>query len=151
MRSGPDAGLAARLARDLAAEGEAPASSRIVERIWLEVVTGTLDSGQRLPTVRQLAVDLGVSPRVVERAYAQLQKLGVVIERRGEGTFVGLGPPPPGARERFLEMERLARTSVERAAELGFTIDDLIDLLADLRDGAPGGGEAPTESGRESS
>lgn len=146
----PDLGLGARLAQELGGGGAAPLSSRIVERIWLEVVTGALDSGERLPTVRQLAVHLGVSPRIVERAYGQLEKLGVVTVRPGQGTFVSLGPPPPAARERFLQMERQGRAWVERAAELGFTIDDLIDLLADLRDGAPGG-EGPTRSQRESS
>ena len=63
---------------------------QIVDRIWCDVIEGTLESGQRLPTVRQLAVNLGVHLDTVSRAYQQLERLGVVHSRPGAGTFVGL-------------------------------------------------------------
>ena len=136
----PDPDLGARLSRELDRGGEAPLSTQIVEQVWLEVVTGMLDSGQRLPTVRQLAIDLGVSPRTVERAYTQLEKLGVVSVRQGQGTFVSLAPPSPTERERYLEVAGLCQAMATRAAELGFGIDDLIDLLGELRPDRHGNG-----------
>ena len=128
--------LATRLAQGI---GQ-PVTHRIVEHIWLSVVEGTLDTGERLPTSRQLAVALNVSPRTVERAYSQLEKRGVIATRRGEGTFVSLVLPSEDERVRHQEFAALCRRTVERTRELGFDLDDLRDTLADYRsDGTDGG------------
>lgn len=50
--------------------------------------TGTLVDGQRLPSVRQLAADLSLAAGTVARAYAELEKGGLVLSRRGAGTRV---------------------------------------------------------------
>lgn len=121
--------LAARLADGI----EQPVAHRIVEHVWLAVVEGTLDTGERLPTTRQLAVALNVSPGTVERAYRQLEKRGVVATRRGEGTFVRLVLPSEDDRVRQREFAALCRTTVERARDLGFELDDLLDALGDFR------------------
>jgi len=126
-------GIAARLARELNPAGSSPVSSQIVQALWLAVVEGSLESGERLPTVRQLAVDVNVSPRAVERAYEQLEKLGVVTVRAGQGTFVSLALPPASGRDRFRELERRCRELVNQVTALGFTIDDAVDLLTELR------------------
>lgn len=125
--------LARRLAARLAESGGEPAAHVIVEDVWLAVVEGSLPTGARLPTTRQLAIALGVSPRSVERAYAELERRGVVATRPGEGTFVRLEPPSAEARERHREFAALCRETVARARELGFSVDELLDALADYR------------------
>ncbi len=132
--------LAARLAGGI----EQPMAHRIVEHIWLSVVDGTLQTGERLPTARQLAVALNVSPRTVERAYRQLEDRGVIATRRGEGTFVALVLPSEEERERHREFATLCREAVERAEGLGFGVDDLIEAISDFRglDATSGGKES---------
>lgn len=110
-----------------------PISKLIVDDVWLAVVEGTLESGERLPTARQIAVGLGVSPRTVDRAYRELEDRGVAATRPGEGTFISLAPPPAEERERHRRFGELCRQSFEDARELGFTVDDLIDALAEFR------------------
>ena len=132
--SQPDAlGIASRLLTALDPAAPSSLSSQVVQGVWQEVVDGTLDTGARLPTVRQLAVELGLSPRVIERAYEQLEKLGVITTRTGEGSFVSLAPPPAGIRDRYLGLEQRCRDLIEQAAALGFTIDDAVDVLLELR------------------
>jgi GntR family transcriptional regulator len=126
-------GLAARLAGALAPARDEPISHQIVDHVWLEVIEGGLETGERLPTVRELAVALGASPRVVERAYAELERLGVVSTRVGEGTFVSLGPAGESVRERRREFLRVCRELLEQAAALGFTMDDVMDTLGEIR------------------
>lgn len=62
------------------------------EQIRAQVVgavrSGALAAGARLPTVRQLAQDLGVAPNTVARAYRELEQAGVVATRGRLGTFV---------------------------------------------------------------
>lgn len=121
--------LAARLAGGI----EQPMAHRIVEHIWLSVVDGTLKTGERLPTARQLAVALNVSPRTVERAYRQLEDRGVIATRRGEGTFVALVLPSEEERARHRQFAELCREVVDRAEELGFDVNDLVEALSDYR------------------
>jgi GntR family transcriptional regulator len=122
-----------RLADQLAAGIDQPIAHRIVEHVWLAVVDGTLDTGARLPTARQIAIALNVSPRTVDRAYGELEKRGVIVRRRGEGTFVSLELPSEADRVRHRELAALCQSAVERTRELGFTLDDLLDTLADFR------------------
>jgi len=105
----------------------------IVEDVWESVVDGTLATGERLPTARQLAIGIGVSPRLVERAYDELERRGVIATRPGEGTFVSLSRPDGEEQRRHRQLSALCRQTVERAADLGFGVDELIDALADFR------------------
>jgi GntR family transcriptional regulator len=134
-------GLAERLLPFLDVGDAEPLHRQIVDRVWLEVVTGTLETGERLPTVRQLAVDLNVHPNTVQHAYEELELLGVVVTRPGEGKFVALSSPDRPALERRAQLERLCRDVLTQGRALGFTVDDLIDMLveqrADARDASP--------------
>lgn len=121
--------LSARLAGGI----DQPVAHRIVDHIWLSVVEGALDTGERLPTARQLAVALNVSPRTVERAYRQLEDRGVIATRAGEGTFVSLVLPSEEERARHREFAALCREAVERTRALGFELDDLIEAITDFR------------------
>lgn len=122
-----------RLAVRLAEGTGEPVAHLIVEDIWLAVVEGSLGSGERLPTTRQLAIALGVSPRSVERAYAELERRGVIATHRGEGTFVSLAPSSEAEQTRHREFAALCREAVERAERLGFSVDELLDALAEFR------------------
>jgi len=129
--------ILARLRLDLADSGHEPMATRVTDRIWEDVVTGAIAAGERLPTVRELAVALSTSPRTVRRAYEQLERLGVVEPRPGEGTFVSLAPPPEEEHRRQRALAEVARESVERARALGFTPDDVLDAVADWRGTEP--------------
>jgi GntR family transcriptional regulator len=121
--------LAARVARGSAE----PVYQVIVEDVWLAVVDGSLATAARLPTARELAIALGVSPRTVERAYTELERRGVLATRPGEGTFVSLAPPSEAERARQREFAELCRETVDRADDLGFSVRDLIEALAEFR------------------
>jgi GntR family transcriptional regulator len=125
--------LTQRLADRIAQEKDQPAAHVMVEEVWLAVVEGSLDTGERLPTVRKLAIELGVSPRTVERAYEELERLGVAATRMGEGTFVSLSPPPEEERERRRAFQELCAEAVDRARELDFSLEDLLEALAEFR------------------
>ena len=118
---------------------------QLVEQMWQQVADGALDPGERLPTVRRLAIDLSVHPDTVNRAYKELELLGVVIQRPGEGTFVGLKPPDKQEFERRAEFEAVCRDVVSRAHALGFSLDELMETLAEFRNA-----EREREPGRRS-
>ncbi len=126
-------GIARRLALYIDRSSEAPVFRQIVDRLWLEIITGTLETGARLPTVRQLAIDLNVRPDTVSHAYEELELLGVLITRPGQGTFVGLTSPDTTALERHAQLERFSRDIVSQSEALGLSLDEVIDALVELR------------------
>lgn len=65
-----------------------PIWSQIVSQVTRQVLSGTLEPGDRLPTVRELAADLRINPNTAARAYQDLERDGLVETRRGAGTFV---------------------------------------------------------------
>ena len=81
-----------------------PVYEQIVSGIRALLVSGAFEAGQQLPTVRQLAVDLGVHHNTVAEAYRVLAEEGWLDLRRGRGAVVleRQGPrPSPEARQGF--------------------------------------------------
>ena len=120
-----------QLAVTLDTGSDVPLYRQIADHVWLEVAEGTLEPGQRLPTVRQCAIDLGVHPDTVARAYRELEMLGVVIRRSGDGTFVGLKPADKNEVERYAALASLCGDVLSRIGELGFTLDELVETLSE--------------------
>ncbi len=114
-------------------DGRAPLYRQIVDRVWLDVIDGTLEPGTRLPTVRQLAVHLGVHLDTVARAYQQLEHLGVVHSRRGAGTFIGLHASQQAEIERQKRIEDICRVAIEDGDAVGATVGDLLDVMREMR------------------
>ncbi len=124
------AGEVHELAVTLDTGSDAPLYRQIADHVWLEVAEGTLEPGQRLPTVRQCAIDLGVHPDTVARAYKELEMLGVV-RRTGDGTFVGLKPADKNEVERHAALASLCGDVLARIGELGFTLDEFVETLGE--------------------
>ena len=70
-----------------------PLYAQLERAIRTAIATGKLEPGAKLPTVRQLAVDLHVNANTVARVYAALERTEVVETQRGVGTFVRATPP----------------------------------------------------------
>lgn len=116
---------------DLASD--VPPYRQIVDRLWVAVAEGELATGIKLPTVRELAVSLSVHPNTIQRAYDELELLGVVVRRPGEGTVVGVTRSNRDELERRARLEHLCREIIARAAELGYSTSDVIDVMSALR------------------
>ncbi|WP_026555806.1 GntR family transcriptional regulator [Arthrobacter sp. 35W] len=143
--------MSARISIDL----DAPTApyEQIRAQLAAMIAVGAVQPGARLPTVRMLALDLGVAAGTAARAYKELEAAGMVSTRRRHGTVVSttLGEVPGGgahtagtagaaahhaaAREVGAAVEQLILTG--RAA--GLSNDDLLNLLRgrlnQLRDG----------------
>lgn len=65
-----------------------PIYYQIVQRICRQIVRGEVQTGDKLPSVRELALQSGVNPNTAQRVYAELERLQLTETRRGQGTFV---------------------------------------------------------------
>jgi GntR family transcriptional repressor for pyruvate dehydrogenase complex len=69
---------------------------RVVDHVRRRLESGDLHAGDRLPSERDLALELGVSRPSVRSGLEALEAMGVVVSRRGAGTFISDGPPTLG-------------------------------------------------------
>lgn len=105
-----------------------PPYEQIRGQIEAMVATGTLAAGDRLPSIRQLAHDLGLAGGTVARAYTELEQAGLVVSRRRTGTVVADGVVQPAA-ERRRRLAEAAEQYARTAALLGVATDDAQDAV----------------------
>jgi GntR family transcriptional regulator len=92
-----------------------------------------LQPGDALPSVRQLAADLGINPNTVKQAYRELEREGLVHVRRGQGTFVTDVAVDGAERERMLRS--VAGRALAQARRLDAGAEELIEAVRALARG----------------
>lgn len=65
-----------------------PIYLQIVQEMTLRILSGALQPGQKLPSVRELALEFGVNPNTMQRAMAQMEQDGLVYTKRTSGRFL---------------------------------------------------------------
>ena len=106
-----------------------PFYRQIIEQVKFAIARGDLQPGDRLPTVRQLAVDLSINPNTVIRAYREMEIEGVLDTQQGSGTFVSNRKPDVDRLEQQRMLEQILTDLLARASAYGFTVDDVLGLL----------------------
>ena len=106
-----------------------PFYRQIIDQVKSAMATGMVEAGDRLPTVRQLAVDLSVNPNTVSRAYTELELTGLVETQMGSGTFVGQKRVEQDEVERRRILDQISQEFLSRASSHGFTLDDILENL----------------------
>jgi GntR family transcriptional regulator len=105
-----------------------PIWQQIIDEIRRMIAARALRVGDAAPSVRKLAQELGVTPATVERAYRDLIARGVLVSKRGRGTFVCANARPASDREKMLE--EAAVRFAEVARNLGAPLDEATGELA---------------------
>lgn len=75
----------------LSNSSDKPIYEQITSQVKAQILSGTLAAGAKLPSIRALASDLGVSVITTKRAYADLEQLGFICTVQGKGCFVAEG------------------------------------------------------------
>jgi GntR family transcriptional regulator len=106
-----------------------PFYRQIIDQIRYGIATGKLQVGERLPTVRSLAVDLKVNLNTVSKAYRELEIQSVLETQQGTGTFIGPVKVEIPENERQRKINDICTEFLNIAATYGFSAKDLIDEL----------------------
>lgn len=111
-----------------------PIYLQIVERIKASIIAGVYQPGDRLPSVRDLAMEASVNPNTMQKALAELERSGLIYTQRTSGRFITEDT------EKMTEMkEQLAKEQIgqfiKNMKQLGFTKKDIERLLqAELKE-----------------
>jgi molybdate-binding protein/DNA-binding transcriptional regulator YhcF (GntR family) len=105
---------------------QSPLFKQIVEQLRQMVASGSLHPGQRLPTVRQLATSLEISPGTVVKAYRELEQNGVIQSRRGGGTVVvGKAKDPQLLTLRKTRLSNMMNNGILEALSQGYSLEEI--------------------------
>lgn len=113
-----------------------PIYEQVIHRISELIMVGDLKNGDKLPSVRTLARDLGVNPNTVQKAYAELERRRIIYTVSGKGNFVGeRDVVSRQVSDRLLEDLREAARAARNNAIPYQTVATLVERVYDETDG----------------
>ena len=106
-----------------------PIYLQIMDLIKMDIVTGKLKSKDKLPSVREMAMNLNVNPNTLQRSYQELERLGIVYTQRGTGTFVEENENMVDNLKNEMAKE-VIDSFILRMKSLGFTTNEIIKSVS---------------------
>ena len=110
-------------------ESGIPLWVQLRNRLVYLIESGHMAEGDKLPTVREMAVNLGINYNTVSKVYQDVERDGYIISKRGKGTFVAHRSVAYDGVVKS-ELDVLADEFISRCLELGMSADDISELLA---------------------
>ena len=105
-----------------------PLFQQIVERITVDVVSGKYKAGDKLPSVREYAVEAGVNPNTMQKALSALEESGLIVTYRNSGRCV-IDNVALIADYRKSEALKAAKDYIEFTKSAGLTLEEAIEIL----------------------
>jgi GntR family transcriptional regulator len=133
---------------DVEAASAVPIWRQIEDGMRRLVASGRVESGDAVPSVRELAKALRINPATVSKAYRRLTEAGLLTVRRGEGTFVGELGNDEISNQRRLLLDEGAAAYIRVAESVGASRDEAASAVRDQWGSArDDGGEGVTDGG----
>lgn len=111
-------------------DSDRPIYAQLMERIQMQIVSGHYPPGGRLPSVRELASVAAVNPNTMQKAFAELERSGLIVTQRTNGRMVTEDEDVIRELKRGLAGEHV-KVFFTRMHELGFTKKDVMELIED--------------------
>ena len=106
-----------------------PFYRQIIDQIRFGIATGNLKTGEQLPTVRSLAVELKVNLNTVAKAYKELEIQNVLATQQGTGTFISDIKVQIPLKDKANKLKEICSEFSSIAFSYGFTVSDIINQL----------------------
>ena len=106
-----------------------PLYVQLTEQVRLLIHEGALEAGDAMPTVRGLAVELGINANTVARVYRDLQAEGWLVLQRGVGSFVSDGADAPLSSGDFAQIESYVDQLIDIAQRVGLKRHEMSQMI----------------------
>ncbi|QLK86445.1 GntR family transcriptional regulator [Staphylococcus sp. 17KM0847] len=116
----------------LRSNSASPIYEQIKQQVKEQILRGVLPAGTHLPSMRELAKDLGVSVITTKRAYEDLEKDGYLTSIRGKGTYVKEQDTAILKEKQFIVIEELAQLVTREAKTIEMPLSELQEIIAML-------------------
>ena len=118
----------------LSNSSDKPIYEQIASQVKAQILSGTLAAGAKLPSIRALASDLGVSVITTKRAYEELEREGFIVTMTGRGSFVAPQNMELLREEHLRNAERHLAEAIRAARTAGIGLQELQESLRILYD-----------------
>jgi len=108
-----------------------PLYEQLVEQLRRQLILGGMEAGAAMPSVRQLATELGINPNTIQKAYRRMEEEGMIISVPGRGSFVSDDLADMLKRQRTEQLEK-TRQMISLCREMGLpknTIDEIVETV----------------------
>ncbi len=109
--------------------GGTPFYRQIIDQIKFGIASGNLKTGEQLPTVRALAVELKVNLNTIAKAYKELEILSILDTQQGSGTFINANGVVLSEEEKQKKIQDICKQFLTVAYTYGFSKEDVIARL----------------------
>lgn len=123
-----------------------PIYLQIIDEFKRQIARGDLRPGDRIPSQRELAMMVQVNPNTVQRAYREMELMGITETLRGQGTFITQDPERLAAIRREMASRALVGFVQEMHA-LGYGRDEMIEMVRGTWDELFAAQAAPAQPG----
>ena len=123
-------------------ESGIPIYLQILERLRTDIASGTYPPGAKLPPVRELALEAGVNPNTMQRAFAELERDGIVYTQRTSGRFVTGDETALRQLQRSLS-EGVVDEMCSRLVRMGMKKDEIVTAVREWTSENPENKEGP--------
>lgn len=107
---------------------DAPIYLQIIHQMKAQIATGALAPGDKIPPVRELAMEAGVNPNTMQKALSELEREGILYSKRTAGRFVAERTDQQETLQNALVKEKL-ETFLRDMNTLGYTDEEVEELL----------------------
>ncbi len=119
----------------LSPENPDPMYQQVLDQIKDAIAAGELKPDELLPSIRELALELGVSVITIKRAYQDLESQGLIRTRRGLGSFVITVDQDVLRKEKLTEFQKELSRIIARGRKFNISAADVITLIKQMDGG----------------
>ena len=112
-------------------DNERPIYVQLVEKLRIEIVSGKLNAGERIPSVRELALTTRVNPNTMQKALTELENEGLIYTERTNGKFVTTNKELIEKIKKELAVEKV-NNYIKDMKNIGITFEQSIKYLQEL-------------------
>ncbi len=109
-------------------QADAPIYTQLVQQLTVKIVSGAYPLGEKLPSVRDLAMEAGVNPNTLQRAFGELERQGLVYGQRTAGRFVTEDETMVNEAKKLLAQTQI-QGFLQAMQDLGYSVQEMIALL----------------------
>lgn len=105
-----------------------PLYEQLVEQLRRQIILGGMKAGAAMPSVRQLATELGINPNTIQKAYRRMEEEGMILSVPGKGSFVSDNLAEMLTKQRE-DQRNKARQILLSCREMGITKEEIVQMV----------------------
>ena len=115
-------------------DSDRPIFLQLVERIQMDIISGRYKSGDKLPSVRDLAAEAAVNPNTMQKAFSELERTGLVYSQRTSGRFITEDKQMIEELKANIAKEKIEEF-IENMKNIGFKDDEILSMMQQTMNG----------------